>query len=76
MVDTKRAGSYNPMRRQLANPLRYGPYEFKEINGGISVSNPTTQFWNVAHGPPITLEVLREVQLGRRTIQSVRDLRR
>jgi|TARA_R110000744_G_scaffold16776_1_gene45985 hypothetical protein len=76
MVDTKRAGSYNPLRRQLANPLGYGPYEFKEINGGVAVSNPTTQFWNVAHGPPITLAVLSDVQSGRKTIQSVRDLRR
>jgi len=76
MVKIKRAGSYNPMRRQLADPLRYGPYEFKEINRGIVVTNPTTQFWNVAHGPPVTLDVLREVQSGLRTIQSVRDLRR
>ncbi len=76
MVQMKRAGSYNPLRRQLADPLRYGPYEFKEINRGIAVTNPTTQFWNVAHGPPVTLDVLRQVQSGLRTIQSVRDLRR
>jgi len=76
MVKIKRAGSYNPMRRQLADPLRYGPYEFKEINRGIAVTNPTTQCWNVAHGPPVTLDVLRQVQSGLRTIQSVRDLRR
>ncbi len=76
MVKIKKAGSYNPLRKQLANPLRYGPYEFKEINQGMTVTNPTTQFWNVAHGPPITIEILREVQAGLRTIENVQDLRR
>ena len=68
--------AYDPFRRQLADPLRYGPYEFKEINRGISVTNPTTQFWNVAHGPPITLAVIQEVQRNSRALESLTDLRR
>ena len=66
--------AYNPFRRQW-RPIT-GPYEFKEINRGISVTNPTTQFWNVAHGPPITLAVIMEVQRNARSIESLTDLRR
>ncbi len=76
MVKIKKAGAYNPLRKQLANPLRYGPYEFKDIHQGVTVSNPTTQFWNVAHGPPITLDIIREVQTQSRTLESLADLRR
>ena len=71
-----KANQYNPLRRQLANPLNYRPYEFSRVNSGITVTNPTTKFWNVAQGPPITIDLVRLVQLNYRKIDSLQDLRR
>jgi hypothetical protein len=75
-LEQMRAGQYNPYRRQLANPLLYNPYEMKKIRNGLTVTNPTTEFWKTVQGPPITIDIVRQAQLKNIDLNKLKDLRR